>query len=173
VKKDFQKFLYIPKPDHASRLAMWQNCLADHIPNFDKEMNFALLAKLSDSWTLGNIKKCAEDALEKHYDLAEEEMEEHLKPYEFDPEKYLKGALMFKPVKIGRKRIRMEDILESLSLIDPLFLEQEKAWTNWFNKTPLQKARIAAQFAGGADKKKKGKGKGKDKDKKGGRGRKR
>jgi len=134
-------------------------------------MNIPLLTKLSDSWTLGHIKLCCEKTLEKHYEIAEAEMEEHMAPYEFDPEKYMEGALMFKPVKIGRKRIRMEEMLDNLAIIDPVFLEQEKAWNNWFNKTPIQKLRIASQFSGDKKKKGKGKGKGKDKDKKRGKSR--
>jgi len=122
----FQKILYIPKPDHNTRVLMWKKCLELHEENFDREIDYGLLAKLSDSWTLGNIKKCCEVTTRKYYAILEKQLQESSKPYVFDPDQYLKGALMFKPARIGRKLIKMHDLLENLSRIDPIFIEQEK-----------------------------------------------
>lgn len=130
--------------------------------DFHPHMHLPLLAKLSDNWTLGNIKVACERAIEEQKRISAKEKEDNQKPYEFDIQNILEGKLLFKTVKIGRKLIRMEDVTNELAMIDPIFVEQEKAWNSWFNKTPLQKLRLASQRPTKGNK-----GKGKEKSKKG------
>lgn len=163
MKKDYQKFLYIPKPNYGDRLEMWKQQLKEHLAEFNSKMSLEVLAKLTDCWTLGDIKQCAERTLGIYYKTIKAELDEHQKPFQFDPEEYLEGALPFKPVRIGRRYLDMNDFLEDLIYIDPIFIEQDKAWINWYCKTPLQKLRLKSQLPPEDEvqkKKKKRKGKG-------------
>jgi len=138
---------------------MWQKCLGDHVADFHPHMNLPLLAKLSDNWTLGKIEACAKRAIAVHKRISAKELEEEDKPYEFNLNNILTGKPLFKQARVGRKLLQMEDITNELAMLDPIFVEQEKAWNTWFNKTPLQKLRLISQRPQVKGKK----GKGKDK----------
>lgn len=88
--------------------------------------------------------------------------QQHDRRKDLDPWGYL-GNLVIRPVTIGRLLITMDKLIESIGEYDPVFLEQEKLWSNWWNKTTLQKARLATQVKAGPERKrdKKGKKKGK------------
>ena len=88
MKKDYQKFIYIPKADHGDRLEMWRTALKDHMHELNHNVNLELLCKLTDCWTLGSIKECVRRALKKHNKRLQEIVEEQEKPFEFEPVAY-------------------------------------------------------------------------------------
>lgn len=150
LKKDYQKILYIPKPDHGDRIAMWRDLFAPNSHELHQDVQLSLVAKLSDGWTLGAISSVVKTVTQKHYDAVDRERRYNLSQGAGKDQKI---------IKIGRKLIRMDDILLELSILDPLFLEQEKLWNSWFSKTPLQRARLLAFEKKTEHDKPKGKGK--------------
>jgi SpoVK/Ycf46/Vps4 family AAA+-type ATPase len=157
LRKDYQKLVYIPRPDYGTRLDMWREFLIPHNALLHYDIHYSLLAKLSDSWTAGKIKNTVQGSLKQYKKgLNDDQLEKELQ--ETDPmfQMETKGK---KISKVGRRMIRMNDIMEAMSNNDPIFLEQDKVWNNWFNKTTLQKQRLSTQLGGGKGDKKKKKGK--------------
>jgi len=159
LKKDFPKMLYIPRPDYGVRVEIWKKLFKDQKSYLDEDVSPSLMAKLSDGWTYDCIKKCVNIALQAHKEKIDEE-DRQLKVYNANIwNQYESGG---KKIRIGKRTIKANEILEALGNFDPMFLEQDKAWLSWWNKTPQMKLRIASQF-GSAAAKGKGKGKGKKK----------
>lgn len=151
--------IYIPPADYGTRFEVWKRGLVSSQEMLHTDINYSLLTKLTQGWTAGNIRRACSDVIQKHKrDVAKQE---RAKQKDMDPWAHL-GNLVTRATTIGKLYITMDTLLEAISEYDPVFLEQEKLWNKWFNKTTLQKARLATQVGTGGKKKKKGKkGKGK------------
>lgn len=160
MKKDYQKVLYIPLPDYGTRFEMWKTTLNVKPELLHPDINYTLLTKLSQGWTIGNIRKACDDVVQRHHkDVAKQQRDRRK---DMDPWGHL-GNLVIRPVSIGKLFITMDKLVESIGEYDPLFLEQEKLWNSWWNKTPLQKGRLQTQVKAVPEKKKDKKGKKKSK----------
>jgi len=147
--------VYIPRPEYGTRLDFWHEWLIPHSSILNHDVHYSLLAKLSDGWTGGMIKATVSAIVKRHKKmLQEEQIERELR--ETDPMYKIESG--GKAVShVGKKLIKMDHIMDEMSNFDPVFIEQDKAWNAWFNKTPLQKARLQEQGGGGKGKDKKGK----------------
>ncbi|CAL8129489.1 unnamed protein product [Orchesella dallaii] len=161
LKKDYQRIFYVPPADYGTRLLLWKEGLATISELLHPDINYTLLAKLSQGWTSGSINKTCRDVVEDHHkDLAERNKETSK---ETDPWRHLGRAAPVRFIKIGKVYITMSKLMQYISEYDPVFIEQEKLWNSWWNKTPLQKARLGTQVKVGPEKKKGKKGKKKSK----------
>jgi len=123
---------------------MWKRLLEKDMKLLHPDVNFSLLTKLSENWTLGAIEKVVKGTI-RTFNASLVEARRVKK--ERDEDVLAAHAAGGRVVSMGTKKIRMEDFCHGLSENEPIFLEQAKCWNTWFNKTPLQKARMATQFA--------------------------
>lgn len=59
----FDKYIYIPKPDYASRLVLWRSCMLDKSPLAPKHVNTSLLSRITSGYSSGDIVMAVERVL--------------------------------------------------------------------------------------------------------------
>uniref|UniRef100_A0A3Q1J7U2 IQ motif containing with AAA domain 1 n=1 Tax=Anabas testudineus TaxID=64144 RepID=A0A3Q1J7U2_ANATE len=129
--KVYKKIILIPKPDYSSRLALWTELLHAEGVELGPSLDLSSLAKITDGFTPGHILKVIRSVLRPH----------RLKKLRLQP---LMGV----------------EFVQSLSRMEPVYKEEEKAFKVWFRKTPLGRKRL---LGANADEDKRGNGKKKQK----------
>lgn len=127
---------------------MWRHYLIPFANYLFKDVHFSLLTKLSDGYTIGNIKKVVTTIISEHEALLEKE--ENEKKFRDDEPWMLLETGGKKVSSVGKKSIKMEKFVAGLVKCDPVFVEQEKLWMKYFNDTPLQKLRLEGQVTSAA-----------------------
>ena len=60
----FEKFIYCPKPDYASRLLLWKDFIGKKVPaHLISNINFSILTRMSEGLTTGSIRFVCERVL--------------------------------------------------------------------------------------------------------------
>ncbi|KAJ3030613.1 UNVERIFIED_CONTAM: Dynein regulatory complex protein 11 [Siphonaria sp. JEL0065] len=135
----FGKILYAPKPDYGTRFTIWREFISRKTPVQAKEINYSLLARMSDGLSAGSIHLASERVLTE------------------------------RRMKLLRTRkLTTNEFIDQIVSLPPMEPGEDQEFKEWFEKTPLVKKRTALLTAptdGEDEKGKKGKG-GKDKKKK-------
>ncbi|KAJ3092087.1 Dynein regulatory complex protein 11 [Quaeritorhiza haematococci] len=139
----FEKILFCPKPDYASRWVLWKHfisrrlqTLKDKEKDYLKKVNLSILTRMSTGMTAGMILTCVERAM----------VERRLK------------LMRLRPLTTDEF---VEQML-NLTLTQPQTKDEDKVFKDWFEKTPLLRRRAMALAAPTTTpENEKGKGKGK------------
>ncbi|XP_005106717.3 dynein regulatory complex protein 11 [Aplysia californica] len=143
LTKCFQRVVFVPRPDYASRLLLWKYFIAKHCGSqmVSHDLDISSLTKVTNGYTAFAIQSaCAEV-------LTETRMK-----------------------RLNRRgNLRASEFIERIATYEPIYVEEEAAVHDWYMKTPLAKKRLKRRqeeegYTGGKGKKKK-KGKGKKKKK--------
>jgi SpoVK/Ycf46/Vps4 family AAA+-type ATPase len=120
-KRDYQKVIYIPKPEYGSRMEIWRHLLVPHGQYIHEDVHFSLLNKLSDNFTVGTIRKVVNTLVGNHKKILEKEEKDKLDREEDTWSIMENGG---KTVKLGKSYIMMDQFLDELSNnYDPIFIE--------------------------------------------------
>ncbi|XP_051480096.1 dynein regulatory complex protein 11 isoform X2 [Apus apus] len=130
--KLYQKILLVPRPDYASRHALWKHFILQHGGVITKRLKLSSLAEVSDGFTQGKILQAVQGVLK---DL--------------------------RLLQMDKQPLRVEEFLVSLGRLEPVYQEEEEAFKAWYARTPLGQAwsKALAARKEEEDPKKKGKGK--------------
>ncbi|KAJ3355843.1 Dynein regulatory complex protein 11 [Entophlyctis luteolus] len=116
----FGKILYAPKPDYGSRFLIWREFIGRKAPLQAKDINYSLLARMSDSLSAGSIHLATERVL----------TERRMKLVSSPSRWWGLEIVSLPPTDPGEK--------QTFQFTSP---------KDWFEKTPLVKKRIAALTA--------------------------
>ncbi|KAJ8252822.1 hypothetical protein GJAV_G00205990 [Gymnothorax javanicus] len=139
--KVYRKIILIPRPDYATRLAIWRHSLLELGVHLTPDLDLSSLAKVTDGYTQGSILQAAQAVLTK------------------------------RRLDIQTQRpLRALEFISPLARQDPVYKEEEETFKAWYSRTPLGKKRARASKASqeggetgdGAEKAGKGKKKGKE-----------
>ncbi|XP_035249034.1 dynein regulatory complex protein 11 [Anguilla anguilla] len=148
--KVYRKIILIPRPDYATRLALWSRSLEERGGQLSPELDLSSLAKVTDGYTQGRILRAVQAVLtQRRLDLQ------------------------------TQRPLRALEFIPPLARQDPVYKDEEETFKAWYSRTPLGKKRARAARAseegemgngpekGGKGKKKmmEGKAKGKKKQK--------
>ncbi|XP_019347570.1 dynein regulatory complex protein 11 isoform X3 [Alligator mississippiensis] len=134
--KVYKKIILIPRPDYASRFALWKHIILQNGGSLSKSPTISCLAKMSDGFTQGHIIYAAQTILSER-----------------------------RIRQLNRKPLTAVELMGALARQDPVYKEEEDMFKAWYAKTPLGKARAKALMEGEEPGKAKGKGKDKRKKK--------
>ncbi|KAJ3076108.1 Dynein regulatory complex protein 11 [Podochytrium sp. JEL0797] len=133
----FGKILYAPKPDYGTRFAIWREFVARKAPAQAEQINYSLLARMSEGLSAGSIHLATE------------------------------RVLTDRRMKLFRSRkLTTNEFLDQIVSLPPTDPGEDLEFKEWFEKTPLVKKRTALLTAPEDEGDGKGKGKGKKDDKK-------
>ncbi|XP_052531853.1 dynein regulatory complex protein 11 [Tympanuchus pallidicinctus] len=113
--KVYQKIILIPRPDYASRFALWKHAITQRGGEITKLLSISCLAKLSDGFTQGCIVRAVQAVLSE-----------------------------LRLLQMARKPLCTAEFLTPLASQDPVYNEEEETFKAWYAKTPLGRARSKA-----------------------------
>ncbi|XP_074046229.1 dynein regulatory complex protein 11 [Macrotis lagotis] len=126
----FQKIIMIPRPDYASRFALWNQVIEQAGGIITNSLSISCLSKVTDGFTQGQIVQVIKSVLTERRIWQQK-----------------------------HKTLTAMEFITNLSRLDPVYREEEESFKSWYSKTPLGKKRALA-LAGYEEKGKgKGKGK--------------
>ncbi|KAI9336953.1 hypothetical protein BDR26DRAFT_864270 [Obelidium mucronatum] len=126
----FGKILYAPKPDYGTRFTIWREFISRKAPIQAKEINYSLLARMSEGLSAGSIHLASERVLTE------------------------------RRMKLLRNRkLTTNEFIDQIVSLPPTEAGEDQEFKEWFEKTPLVKKRTALLTApaDGEDDKKKDK----------------
>ncbi|XP_009995614.1 PREDICTED: IQ and AAA domain-containing protein 1, partial [Chaetura pelagica] len=109
--KLYQKILLVPRPDYASRHALWRHFILQHGGVITRRLKLTSLAEVSDGFTQGKILQAVQGVLQ---DL--------------------------RLLQMDRQPLGLEEFLVSLGRLEPVYQEEEEAFQAWYARTPLGQA---------------------------------
>ncbi|KYO33540.1 IQ and AAA domain-containing protein 1 isoform B [Alligator mississippiensis] len=113
--KVYKKIILIPRPDYASRFALWKHIILQNGGSLSKSPTISCLAKMSDGFTQGHIIYAAQTILSER-----------------------------RIRQLNRKPLTAVELMGALARQDPVYKEEEDMFKAWYAKTPLGKARAKA-----------------------------
>ncbi|KAI8929927.1 hypothetical protein BC831DRAFT_441619 [Entophlyctis helioformis] len=110
----FDKILLCPKPDYSSRMLIWKQFIGERVGDGQKPINFSLLTRMSDGFSAGSIRLVCD------------------------------RVLTDRRVKMLRvKPLANNEFVEQILNMPPENKEEDKLYSDFFEKSPLLKKRSA------------------------------
>lgn len=139
--KVYDKIVMVPRPCYGDRKIIIENRIYDKLEELQTNfIDFSSLAKMTDGYATSQIIQAINNTINER-----------------------------RLNQVGRKPIKTEEFIVELAAMQPIFTEQEDAFTQWFEKTPIGKKRkkilVPDEAGDGGKGAKKGKGGGKKKKK--------
>ncbi|KAJ6642794.1 Dynein regulatory complex protein 11 [Pseudolycoriella hygida] len=107
LQQTYNRFIYIPRPDYGTLSYVWKELLGQY-SGIHSQFDAGAIAKVSDGYTIGSVVGCIKDVLTCKRNL----------------------QLRVQP-------LTHLELINALSSRDPVYKEEEEAFTNWWTKTPL------------------------------------
>ncbi|XP_055069214.2 dynein regulatory complex protein 11 isoform X1 [Misgurnus anguillicaudatus] len=116
--KVYKKIILIPRPDYASRLALWKELLHARGAQLSPKLDLSSLAKVTDGYTQGHIVQAIQTVLSSHR-LSQQ----------------------------TKRPFTAVEFIPPLARQDPVYKEEEEAFKAWYSRSPLGKKRARAARA--------------------------
>ncbi|KAM4602204.1 dynein regulatory complex protein 11 [Polymixia lowei] len=113
--KVYRKVVLIPRPDYASRLALWRELLRVNGAPPGPSLDLSSLAKVTDGYTQGHILQAVRAVLSAR-----------------------------RLARLSARPLAASEFIPPLARLDPVFKEEEEAFKMWYSRTPLGKRRARA-----------------------------
>uniref|UniRef100_UPI00398F249C dynein regulatory complex protein 11-like n=1 Tax=Pristiophorus japonicus TaxID=55135 RepID=UPI00398F249C len=114
--KVYDRIILIPRADYSSRYLIWKHLIEKHGGIITNTLDLTSLAKISDGYTPGNLLQVVKTVLTEHR-----------------IQQQLKAPLI------------ANNFIRALSKLEPIYQQEEAAFTTWAAKTPLAKKAMKAQ----------------------------
>ncbi|XP_012589319.1 PREDICTED: IQ and AAA domain-containing protein 1-like [Condylura cristata] len=111
--RTYERILFMPRPDYASRYVLWKQMLEAHKVQVTKSLDISSLAKVTDGYTPGHIHQAIQGVLTDRRLLL-----------------------------LGRQPLAASEFLGHLVKQEPVYREEEESLKDWYFKTPLGKKRL-------------------------------
>ncbi|XP_067647279.1 dynein regulatory complex protein 11 [Eurosta solidaginis] len=107
LQQTYNRFIYIPRPDYGARSSAWK-ALANEYTGGLSTLDYSVMAKISDGYTIGSIDSCLKEVL-----------------------------TCKRKLQLRTQPLTHVELINALSSRDPVYREEEEAFESWWSKTPL------------------------------------
>ncbi|XP_023246721.1 IQ and AAA domain-containing protein 1 [Copidosoma floridanum] len=123
----YDKVIFVPRPDYGSMSLIWRGLLCKYA-GISRQFDTSEMAKICDGFTIGTVMSAIEDVRREQTRL-----------------------LFFNQVMTTKRMVQLRvqplthiELINALSLKEPIYREEEEAFLNWYSKTPTCKKKQKA-----------------------------
>ncbi|XP_054743472.1 dynein regulatory complex protein 11 [Anastrepha obliqua] len=107
LQQTYNRFIYIPRPDYGARSSAWKTLAIEYTGGLST-LDYSVMAKISDGYTIGAIDSCLKEVL-----------------------------TCKRKLQLRTQPLSHAELINALSTRDPVYREEEEAFDSWWSKTPL------------------------------------